>query len=84
MIVAATYLESKSVAIYVNGNNKRGIGHIYRALELADEFYTKPDIYYDVNQTDVKVFGQTTHTLIPVNGIYDLFKRCRKSNMIYL
>lgn len=78
LIVAATYLESKSVAIYVNGNNKRGIGHIYRALELADEFYTKPDIYYDVNQTDVKVFGQTTHTLIPVNGIYDLFEKCRK------
>lgn len=78
LLVAATYLESKSVAIYVNGNNKRGIGHIYRALELADEFYSKPDIYYDINQTDVKVFGSTTHTLIPVDGIYDLFERCQK------
>ena len=28
--VAAT-LEREKVAIYVNGNNKRGIGHIYRA-----------------------------------------------------
>lgn len=75
--VAAT-LEREKVAIYVNGNNKRGIGHIYRALELADEFYSKPDIYYDINQTDLKVFGTTTHTLIPVNGIYDLFNRCQK------
>ena len=77
--VAAT-LDRKKVAIYVNGNNKRGIGHIYRALEIADEFYLKPDIYYDINQTDPKVFGTTTHTLIPVNGIADLFERCKKEN----
>ena len=32
--VAAT-LSTPKVAIYVNGNNKRGIGHIYRALEMA-------------------------------------------------
>lgn len=49
-------MEQKSVAIYVNGNNKRGLGHIYRALELADEFYVKPDIYYDINQTDQVCF----------------------------
>ncbi len=77
--VAAT-LERQKVAIYVNGNNKRGVGHIYRALEMADEFYSKPDIYYDINQTDPKVFGTTTHTLIPVNGIADLFNRCKKEN----
>ena len=75
--VAAT-LEREKVAIYVNGNNKRGIGHIYRALEMADEFYSKPDIYYDINQTDPKVFGVTTHNLIPVNGIHDLFNRCKE------
>lgn len=75
--VAAT-LEREKVAIYVNGNNKRGVGHIYRALEIADEFYSKPDIYYDVNQTDPKVFGFTTHNLIPVDGIHDLFNRCSK------
>lgn len=77
MSVAAS-LERQKVAIYVNGNNHRGIGHIYRALELADEFYTKPDIYYDCNQTDVSVFGRTTHNLIAVNGISDLFERCKK------
>ncbi len=73
-------LATKNVGIYVNGNNKRGIGHIYRALEMADEFYCKPDIYYDINQTDPKVFGETTHNLIPVDGIADLFERCKKKD----
>ena len=76
--VAAT-IDREKVAIYVNGNNKRGIGHIYRALEMADEFYTKPDIYYDINQTDPEVFGATTHTLIPINGIHE-----KKNNILYL
>ncbi|MBR5524179.1 MAG: cytidyltransferase [Clostridia bacterium] len=76
----AESLNQKSVAIYVNGNNHRGIGHIYRALELADEFFVKPDIYFDINQTSVNVFGTTTHNLIPVNGIHDLFNVCSKKN----
>lgn len=75
---AAAELTREKVAIYVNGNNRRGIGHVYRALELADEFYTRPDIYYDSNQTDPKVFGRTTHHLVPVNGIAELFDCCRK------
>lgn len=74
----AAELEKEKVAIYVNGNNKRGIGHIYRALELADEFYVKPDIYYDSNQTDRAIFGNTTHNLIAVNGIAELFNRCKE------
>ena len=74
----AAILAGEKVAIYVNGNNKRGIGHIYRALEIADEFYTKPHIYYDINQTDPKVFGKTTHDLIPVNGIAELFECCKR------
>lgn len=73
----AASLSRQKVAIYVNGNNKRGIGHIYRALEIADEFYTKPDIYYDINQTDIKVFGKTTHKLCPVNSISELFECCK-------
>ena len=76
--IVSQILQAKKVAIYVNGNNKRGIGHIYRALEIADEFYVKPDIYYDSNQTDRNVFGETTHNLIAVNGIADLFQRCKK------
>lgn len=75
--VAAT-LSRQKVGIYVNGNNMRGIGHIYRALEIADEFYVKPDIYYDTNQTDPKVFGTTKHNLIPVNGIAELYQVCKE------
>lgn len=73
-----TILQNKKVAIYVNGNNKRGVGHVYRALELADEFYTKPDIYYDINQTDAKIFGKTTHNLIGVNGIGELLEHAKE------
>ena len=76
----AMTLEKSNVAIYVNGNNKRGLGHVYRALEIADEFYTKPDIYFDSNQTDKKIFGNTTHNLIAVNGIAELFECCREKN----
>lgn len=76
----ASTLDRQKVAIYVNGNNKRGIGHIYRALEIADEFFVKPDIYYDINQTDPRVFGKTTHNLIPVNGIAELFEKCKENN----
>lgn len=75
--VAAT-LNRQKVGIYVNGNNKRGIGHIYRSLEIADEFYTKPDIYYDVNQTDPKVFGNTKHNILPIDGIAELYQVCKK------
>ena len=74
----ASILEKKRVAIYVNGNNSRGIGHIYRALEIADEFFVKPDIIYDKNQTDPAVFGKTTHKLIPVNGLPELFEKCKR------
>ena len=72
-------LRHQKVAIYVKGNNKRGVGHIYRALEMADQFYSKPDIYYDVNQTDVKVFGRTTHNLIGVNGIGELLNHLQEN-----
>ncbi|MBP3811280.1 MAG: cytidyltransferase [Clostridiales bacterium] len=78
LLSVATSLNRQTVGIYVNGNNKRGTGHIYRALELADEFYVKPDIYYDINQTDPKVFGNTKHNLIPVNGIAELYQVCKE------
>ena len=77
---ASVSLNNQKVAIYVNGNNKRGIGHIYRALELADEFFVKPDIYFDYNQTDRELFGKTTHNIIPVNGIAELFEKCKQND----
>jgi CMP-N-acetylneuraminic acid synthetase/spore coat polysaccharide biosynthesis predicted glycosyltransferase SpsG len=77
---AEIILQKQKVAIYVNGNNKRGVGHIYRVMELADEFYTKPDIYYDINQTDGKIFGATTHNIIGVDGIGELLNLIRNAN----
>ena len=67
-------MKNQTVAFYVNGNTKRGMGHIYRCLELADEFYVKPDIYYDINQTDKSLFGETTHNLIGINGLNELLQ----------
>lgn len=78
LYAVSAILKERKVAIYVNGNNHRGTGHVYRALELADEFLLKPDIYYDINQTDRAVFGNTTHNIIPVNGIAELFKIIEK------
>lgn len=78
LLNVSAILSRQKVGIYVNGNNKRGIGHIYRALEIADEFYVKPDIYYDTNQTDPKVFGNTKHNLVPVNGIAELYQICKE------
>lgn len=80
LLNASMVLNNQKVAIYVNGNNKRGMGHIYRALELADEFYVKPDIIYDKNQTDPVIFGKTTHNLVPVNGLIELFERIKCEN----
>jgi len=73
LLYVENILQSKKIGIYVNGNNKRGTGHIYRALEVADEFFSKPDIYYDINQTKPDIFGETTHNLIGVDGIGELF-----------
>lgn len=75
----ASTLSKQKVAIYVNGNNKRGTGHIYRALEIADEFYVKPDIFFDTNQTDISIFGNTKHNLIPVDGIAELYQICKEN-----
>lgn len=47
-------------------------------MEIADEFYTKPDIYYDINQTNVKMFGFTTHNLIGVNGFGELLSKLQE------
>ena len=71
-------LTAHKVGFFVNGNNVMGTGHVYRVLELADEFYCKPDIYYDKNITDVRIFGNTTHNLIGVDGTKELLKKCKE------
>lgn len=65
---------NKRIAFFVNGNNAMGLGHIYRVLELADEFDSRPDIYFDIRQTDPAVFGVSPHRIIPVDGIAGLFQ----------
>lgn len=71
-------MQRKKSAIYVNGNNERGMGHVYRSLEIADELYMNPDIYYNKNETDISVFGDTKHKLIAVDGEEELFQACKK------
>lgn len=68
-------LTYKKVAIYVNGNSKRGMGHIYRMLELADEFYIRPDIYYDVSQTDKNAFGDTYYDIYGISDEDELVEK---------
>lgn len=65
---AENVLSRKKTAFYVNGNNTIGLGHISRVLQIADELFTKPDIYFDSTKTDISVFGITTHNLCPVSG----------------
>ena len=74
----AAFMEQQNVAFFVTGNHERGTGHVYRALELADEFFVKPDIYYDSNQTNREIFGNTKHNLIAVNDVDELFIFCKE------
>lgn len=67
-------------AFYVNGNSEIGLGHISRVLQIADELFSKPDIYFDINQTKIETFGDTSHNLIPVNDENDFFKHISKNN----
>ena len=48
---AENVLTRKKTAFYVNGNNTIGLGHISRVLQIADELFTKPDIYFDSTKT---------------------------------
>lgn len=75
LLLAEEVLKKHSTAILVNGNNKIGMGHIYRGLELADLLSHKPDIYYNENITDKIVFGDTTYPLIPYSSEEDLIRK---------
>lgn len=75
---AENILSRKVIAFYVNGNNQRGLGHIYRVLQLADELFTKPNIYYDINQTQKEFFGTVNYNLCSVDGVDDLIEKLKK------
>lgn len=78
--LAEMYLKKNHIAMYVNGNNQIGLGHVSRVLELADEFYSKPDIYFDSTQTKRETFGETTHTLIPIRTAEELLSNLVKKD----
>lgn len=75
---ADSILSRKTIAFYVNGNNNRGLGHIYRVLQLADEFFAKPDIYFDKNKTKREFFGCTMHNIIAVDGTAGLISAIKE------
>lgn len=78
--LAESILSQQKVAFYVNGNNEIGLGHIYRVLELADEFYCKPDIYYNKSITNRSLFGETKHNLIPIDSESQLLEKVKRNS----
>ena len=78
--LAENALTGRKVAIYVNGNEEIGLGHIVRTKEIADELFSKPDFYYDINKTKPESFGNTTYNLIPVNGDMELVEKVAFEN----
>ena len=52
LISVAATLNKRKVGMYAEGEDRTR-----RSLELADEFYLKPDIYYDPDRTDPRAFG---------------------------
>ena len=70
----------KSIAFYVNGNDTCGLGHIYRVLQLANEFTKQSiniDIYFDTKQTKREFFGDTKHNLVTVEGTEGLIRKLK-------
>ena len=62
----------RSIAFYVNGNDTCGLGHIYRVLQIANEF-TKQSINIDKRE----FFNKAKHSIVSVEGIEDLLVTSR-------
>ena len=73
-------MEQKRTAIYVNGNDTIGLGHISRVQQVADDLFTRPDIYYDDNQTEPAAFGATPYRLFPVDGCDGFVRAVREKH----
>lgn len=74
LIVAEHVLRESKIAIVVNGNNTIGLGHISRMLEIADDLGSKPDFYFNDNDTERAAFGNTTYPLRPYGSREKLLK----------
>lgn len=77
---AEYYLSRKKVAFFVNGNSEIGMGHIRRTLLLADEFFTKPSIFFDRNKTELDFFGDTSYEIESVDGENGLIRKLREGS----
>lgn len=77
---AEMLMEQKRTAIYVNGNDTVGLGHISRVQQVADDLFSRPDIYYDFNQTDPSAFGTTPYQLFPVDGCEGFVETIREKS----
>lgn len=66
-------LTRKKIAVYVNGNETIGTGHIRRVLTLADEMNSKPDIYYNKNITSRKMFGNSKYNILGIENEDSIF-----------
>ncbi len=77
LALARLIMNESSVGFYVHGNNVIGAGHIFRVMELVDEFYSKPKIYFDINTTDSHLFRENGYDVIGVDGDEGLFEQLR-------
>lgn len=80
MVLVDTIMKRKKIAFYTKGNSVVGTGHIRRVLTLADEFDSKPDIYYNSTITEAKIFGDSTHNIMPVGSEEELLKAISDGN----
>lgn len=78
LALAKVVLSNESIGFFVNGNNELGVGHVSRVLQLADEFYAKPKIYYDFNQTSEELFNGSAYEIIGVNGPNGLIEQLKE------
>ena len=59
-----------------------GLGHIYRVLELADEFGSRPDIYLTFRKL-THLFSEYHRTVLFLWTVKrDCLPRCAKRNMM--
>ncbi len=78
LLCAEQVLKQCKIAIIVNGNHVIGMGHISRMLELADQFYVKPDFFYDEQITAPSNFGKTTYRHTGYKSTDELFDMLEK------
>ncbi|MFA4646581.1 glycosyltransferase [Pyrococcus kukulkanii] len=75
-LIAETFLRRLKILFVVNGNEKIGMGHIYRTLTLADRFIGHEVLFltYESNEQAIKVIHDAGYQVI-VTSKDNLIKR---------